>query len=659
MKISPVLKLLLIMSAGLFFGFGADYILQQFDLSISIRFLNYNLNLISVIFNVILLPLIIAFYTKKLYFIQYTFLCFLIGANVYFINFNSLNTTPKEFLFEQREVYLSGQIERIISQKKNISDSTLTNYTLLVNSKIQSTFLPTHKSNVILKLSNAKNVNFQIGDKFTAKAKLSFPKIPQFYGEFNERKFCDNYNAHWVAKSLFSDFSITEKSIPNIKNNFNNHIVANINRLYQGQSNAFVNAFILGDQTKLDTQTKEIFSKNGTAHLFSVSGFHIGIFTFLIMVFTTFIINDKFKFLIISIILLIYTYLIGMPEAMIRSVAFILLYFYIKLQFLKVNALNLLSFFVVILLVFFPSFLFNLGMQLSLAAFSGMIIFNPLLTQKIEYLKQKVKAQHKVIYAILSSLFVTLSASIFISPLIAYYFNFYSFSSFISNLLSVVFLSFAVFYSFISVIVIEFNFEIANLFAYLTSFLIDVSLYINELIYTFDFLIIKNRNIFYISILISICSIYLITAKNLYNFYFKFFISVTIVGGYLYFSQTISTTEQNIYHRPQNVVFIKSYKSKNNAYNLVLIEQRKFYSYYLRDLELIKNLNNLKGKTIVLYNGDLGNEIKKDSDNSANLINKNIKFYRVNLNELTIINNRLKLNSSLYNTIYSSFITKI
>jgi hypothetical protein len=131
------------------------------------------------------------------------------------------------------------------------------------------------------------------------------------------------------------------------------------------------------------------------------------------------------------------------------------------------------------------------------------------------------------------------------------------------------------------------------------------------------------------------------------------------VGGYLYFSQTISTTEQNIYHRPQNVVFIKSYKSKNNAYNLVLIEQRKFYSYYLRDLELIKNLNNLKGKTIVLYNGDLGNEIKKDSDNSANLINKNIKFYRVNLNELTIINNRLKLNSSLYNTIYSSFITKI
>lgn len=659
MKISPVLKLLLIMSAGLFFGFGADYILQQFDLSISIRFLNYNLNLISVIFNVILLPLIIAFYTKKLYFIQYTFLCFLIGANVYFINFNSLNTTPKEFLFEQREVYLSGQIERIISQKKNISDSTLTNYTLLVNSKIQSTFLPTHKSNVILKLSKAKNVNFQTGDKFTAKAKLSFPKTPQFYGEFNERKFCDNYNAHWVAKSLFSDFSITEKATPNIKNNFNNHIVANINRLYQGQSNAFVNAFILGDQTKLDTQTKEIFSKNGTAHLFSVSGFHIGIFTFLIMVFTTFIINDKFKFLIISIILLIYTYLIGMPEAMIRSVAFILLYFYIKIQFLKVNALNLLSFFVVILLVFFPSYLFNLGMQLSLAAFSGMIIFNPLLTEKIEYLKQKVKAQHKVIYAILSSLFVTLSASIFISPLISYYFNFYSFSSFISNLLSVVFLSFAVFYSFISVIVIEFNFEIANLFAYLTSFLIDVSLYINELIYNFDFLIIKNRNIFYISILISICSIYLITAKNLYNFYFKFFISVTIVGGYLYFSQTISTTEQNIYHRPQNVVFIKSYKSKNNAYNLVLIEQRKFYSYYLRDLELIKNLNNLKGKTIVLYNGDLGNEIKKDSDNSANLINKNIKFYRVNLNELTIINNRLKLNSSLYNTIYSSFITKI
>ena len=645
-KISPVLKLLIIMSIGLFIGFLADLLFKHLEISSTFSFLNYDLNIISSVFTLLLLPIIIYFFFKKYQFLQYFLLCFLIGINVYFINFNTLNVSPKDYLFEQREVYLTGEIERIISNKQNISDSTLSNYTLLVNSKIQSSFLPTHKSFVILKLSKVKNLNFQIGDKFTTKAKLSFPKIPQFYGEFNERKFCDNYNAHWVAKSYYNDFSITEKAIPNFKNNFNNHITNNINRLYKEQSNAFVNAFILGDQTKLNVQTKEIFSKNGTAHLFSVSGFHIAIFTFLIMVFTTFIINDKFKFLIISIILLIYTYLIGMPEAMIRSVAFILLYFYIKTQYLKVNALNLLSFFVLIVLVFFPNLLLNLGMQLSLAAFSGMIIFNPILTEKMNIKDNK----NKLWLPILSSLFVTLSASIFISPLIAYYFNFYSISSFLSNLLSVAFLSLAVFYSFISIILVEFNFGSAQIFANLTTQLIDISFYINELIYNFDFLIIKNNNIFLISILISIGIIYLISAKNLYNFYFKLFISIIIFIGYFFINQSISKPQSNIYHRQQNVVFIKNYKMNDKTFNLVLIEQRKFYSYYLRDMELNKNLNNLKGKTIVLYNGDLGNEIKKDTYSMSN--NKtNIKFQRVSLNEVEKINNTLKIKTYLYSKI--------
>lgn len=181
------------------------------------------------------------------------------------------------------------------------------------------------------------------------------------------------------------------------------------------QGYRFLSAVFLG-QRELLGEEKDFFTKTGVSHLLAISGLHLGL-TSLILFFVLRFFNLSFRTrLLVSLIFLyFYTFLTGASPSTLRAAIMYSVFafsFFIKR---KVNTLNSLALAGFIILLFEPSALFNIGFQLSfisvLAIILGFKIFDPKPATNLllTYSKQ----------IFFCSFFVTL----FITPLVSYYFG--------------------------------------------------------------------------------------------------------------------------------------------------------------------------------------------------------------------------------------------
>jgi len=181
------------------------------------------------------------------------------------------------------------------------------------------------------------------------------------------------------------------------------------------QSYRFLASVFLGRRELLGEE-KEILTRVGGAHLLAISGLHIGL-TSLILFFILRFFNIRFKArLIISLIFLcFYTFLTGgSPSTLRAAIMYSIFCFSFFLQ-RKTNLLNSLALAGFIALMVDSSILFNIGFQLSFTAVFAIILgfkifsIKPAHNSALNYFK----------YIIFCSFFVTL----FIMPLVSYYFG--------------------------------------------------------------------------------------------------------------------------------------------------------------------------------------------------------------------------------------------
>lgn len=677
LKTNPALKLLIFIVLGLVTQFTIRKILIVNNINSiqdKLEFLNSGVN---TFINLFFLSFFIFALIKNYKSIAYLFITFLIGFNLNYLY--PTQNEIKQYLFEPREVLILGKVDKILGQSENYTS-------IIVDGEIKSSWLPNHNSKIFLKVrqiskknenleSNEQNENhnlfsnLQLGSYISCKTKIRTPQKMVILNEFDEITFAQTNQIQWIGSGFKNDFAIISRN-DNNTNLFFNAVYRQINILYskyQNQSQSFVTAFILGDKTKLDYEIKEIFSKNGTAHLFAISGLHIGIFTLIIFLLTNFISNRTIKYLLISTVLISYSYFINMPSSTIRAVSLVILYFYAKSLDLKLNPLNLFCFFIVILLLFFNDLLDNMGLQLSLAAFGGIVTLYKPINNRLS-----IGSKSTILTYLINSISITLAVSVFISPLTAYYFNFFTITTIISNLFTVSILSLAIFYSFLSVILSFISLDLGSLFTPLVSSLIDMSIWFNRNIYINDVFMIDGQSSLFYSIIFGLVILILISTKSLKLFFIRLsYVLIIIVIFYNFESFIIKHIYKSNYHihpnsklyyrQQNNLIHLVNKENTNKEFNIFILEQRKFYSYYQRDnvildilLEKIKSKN---AKNILIYNGDVGYEIIKDVNfqlNSQSLnknLTNNLKVLRLKLSDIEEINKSLNLNRYFYNNV--------
>ncbi|SHM07223.1 ComEC/Rec2 family competence protein [Flavobacterium xinjiangense] len=283
---------------------------------------------------------------------------------------------------------------------------------------------------------------FQIGDILQIKTTLHKNSPPNNPNQFDYSKYLENKQIFAQVYTESAEIKIgteIDKSIWYYTSKLRSKIIDNLEKSNFNKTELTVAlALILGQQQDISPEIIRDYQYAGAVHILSVSGLHIGF----ILLFVTFILkplpNTKrgslLKLLIILASLSIFGLIAGLAPSVVRSVtmfSFVAIGNHLRRS---VNIYHTLLVSILIILLFEPSFLFDVGFQLSYIALFFIIWLQPLLTS-VWLPKNKIT---KYIWDILT---VSFAAQIGTLPLSIYYFHQFPGLFFVTNLVIIPLLS--------------------------------------------------------------------------------------------------------------------------------------------------------------------------------------------------------------------------
>ena len=272
---------------------------------------------------------------------------------------------------------------------------------------------------------------------------IIFSTSPQFiknYGnpfEFDYKKYLANKKIYrqlylssenWKTTNSQSQFTLTV---------YAEQIREKLLSVYRNQTLGkneleILSALTLGYKRELDPETKRIFSASGAMHVLAVSGLHVGIVFWVITLLFGFLRKQKsgrIFFVILSILSLwSYAFITGLSPSVMRASTMFTIFVIGDNLNRKANTYNSLAASALLLLLFNPNNLFEVGFQLSYSAVFGIVFLQPKLSKLIP-------VKNKFLKFFWSLLTVSVAAQIATFPLTAFYFNQFPIYFWITNLI--------------------------------------------------------------------------------------------------------------------------------------------------------------------------------------------------------------------------------
>lgn len=270
------------------------------------------------------------------------------------------------------------------------------------------------------------------------------------------------------------------------------------------EESSILKTMVFGERTAISREMRNIFSSTGIAHLLAVSGLHIGFVAFA----SFFIFKKTFSFIFLNFHLrffligatqrfasfftlfpvLYYSLLVGGSPSAVRATIMIIVYLLSLVIYRESNIYNTLSLAALIILIWHPPSLFNIGFQLSFMAVLSIVYGFSILNQvqdshPVAAAPDLVRGSLRTFFLkyrwlynyILSSVFATIGTL----PIIAYHFNLISIIGVIVNTLAIPLASLVVpltlFFSILSTINGQIASILMNIPVFLTTLLIDIA----------------------------------------------------------------------------------------------------------------------------------------------------------------------------------------
>jgi len=282
---------------------------------------------------------------------------------------------------------------------------------------------------------SSQNTNIPIGSHLAVDGLLYHNKAPFNPNQFDYSGYLENQQIYAQIYTLWPKLKIitTENTIWSKFSNFRTKIIDNLKKSNFNETElAVMIALLLGQQQDIDPETLQEYQLAGAVHILSVSGLHVGF----IMLFINFLLkpipntsrNTYIKLLIIVLALWSYGILAGLAPSVVRSVT--MFSFVAVGQHLRrsVNVYHSLLVSVLLILLWKPSFLFDVGFQLSYLALFFILWLQPLIA---DFWQPK----NKITRYIWDILTVSLAAQLGTLPLSIYYFHQFPGLFFVTNVL--------------------------------------------------------------------------------------------------------------------------------------------------------------------------------------------------------------------------------
>ena len=224
------------------------------------------------------------------------------------------------------------------------------------------------------------------------------------------------------------------------------------------KSKEFTKGIILADRTEMDRETVEDFSKSGLVHILAISGSHMAIIFWLILLILKPIFPANFRNvpIVISLIFIwLFAIFIDFGSSVIRSCIMITAYYFYVLLQRKPDLLHAMAISGLAILIFDTNQLFDVGFQLSFIAVFGIFWLNE------PILKYLPKPKNNVQNFLVNVISISIAAQLATLPLVIYYFHQYSLISVIANLVVIPFSEVIIIFALLMTILLGFGYEIS------------------------------------------------------------------------------------------------------------------------------------------------------------------------------------------------------
>lgn len=446
------------------------------------------------------------------------------------------------YLKEEKD-YKDKYILKIIEMKDILSN---TKYNKFKNTK--------------LILYTEKNSKLFPGDVILVKGVFEKGEQARNYKGYNYRNYLKKEKIYGIINSEKIEKISCKKDFYYIFGNITKTLYDKLDELYESEYSEFLKGILLGNSKNIDEQIKENFRVSSISHILAISGMHISYIIIGIEYFLEKIIaSKKIRKYILIFILLFFLILTGGTVSCIRACLMTIINI-ISFNFHRKNNIVFSMFFSFIIIIFInPFYIFDIGMWLSFSATLGIIFFYKFF---IKLFEKRVNIKKNIIF---EYMFISISAQILIFPIIIYYFNTFSLTFFISNILVSFFIGYIIGIGYISIFMSYLFPEITNFLIIIENGLIHILFKISELgnLIPFSKIYLSTPKFFTI-ILYYIFICYFIKIFNKNKFYFlKILLSKKYLNKFFY-------KKYVVFKNTFSKLFLKS-RNSNKRKMLVLI----------------------------------------------------------------------------------------
>lgn len=291
---------------------------------------------------------------------------------------------------------------------------------------------------------------FDIGETYNIQGKLRAPFEVSNPSQFDYGKYLKNFNTFTLFYADNKNCSIQNSKL-SLKwqflqkvNNIRNEIINTHARCLKSPNLELLGGIVFGDDAiSTPEDIKMSFQHSGLLHLLAASGMNValiyGIWFFILRK-----MKVPFNFAVSSgiFIIILYTMMTGLGPSVIRA-AFMLIFILIgKLIDRDTHSISLLSFVALLMLIYNPAYINDVGFQLSFLVTFGLLTTAPVVFEKVKKMPAWLSG----------AIFVPIIAQLWVAPIQMYYFNSFSLYSIFANIAILPFITIISFGGFISAV---------------------------------------------------------------------------------------------------------------------------------------------------------------------------------------------------------------
>ncbi len=382
---------------------------------------------------------------------------------VFFILMISIGALIMNY-FLQRIEYVENNVGKIVEGEAKVVDE-------VVQKGWNSQVVLEYYDGVTVLIKDEKYTELVWGSVVQLQCETS---LPEKYNDFDYQKYlfmngvdytCSNfeYNIVGFEESILSKLALFRMQMENIVNN-----------IIPAPQSALANGLLFGGDDRLSDEMQNIFAKTGMTHIVAVSGYNVSVIVAVVMGFVIFVgVNRRYAVIFAIGSVLFFVALIGFPSSGVRAAIMGILVLVAASYGRVSHAYGAIFFTGAVMIAINPLLLrYDVGFQLSFLATLGIIAVYPVLER---YFVSKNAA-----FGVVDILVLTISAQIFVLPIIVYHFHTISLVSLLANVLVLPIIPITMLLVFLMLVVSFIFYPIALLFGWASFFLLSYEIFVIE-----------------------------------------------------------------------------------------------------------------------------------------------------------------------------------